>query len=152
MIDDKATSQKTDKSKKTFTILTLLTIAMLLPGICTNGTAGSGEAAEKFDRSQSMLINLKSAPMSAGYFIIHSYSASKVMARDLDKALNQVVEVDKTYAKSRHKPDNRYLENACLKITVARQTAEQLKFQLSDAYSELKDSIEETMVTDSNFH
>ena len=74
------------------------------------------------------------------------------MTRDLDKALDQVVEVDKTYAKSRHKPDNRYLENACLKITVARQTAEQLKFQLGDAYSELKDSIEQTMVTDANFH
>ena len=151
MIDYKATSQKTLNPQKAFSILALLTIAMLLPGICTNGTQGSLEAHEKFDRNQSMLINLKSAPMSAGYFIIHSYSASKVMKHDLDKALNQVIEVDKTYAKSRHQPDSRYLENACLKITVARQTAEQLQMQLSDAYSELKESIEQTMITDANF-
>lgn len=73
------------------------------------------------------------------------------MSRDLDRALNQVVEVDKTYAKSRHKPDSRYLENVCLKLTVARQTANQLKDQLSDAFAELKESIEQTIITDSNF-
>lgn len=73
------------------------------------------------------------------------------MARDLEKALNQVEEVDKTYAKSRNQPDSRYLENACLKITLARQTAEQLQDQLREAYAELKSSIEETVITDSHF-
>lgn len=123
----------------------------MCPGPDSHGVLCPTDAHDKFDRNQSMLINLKSAPMSAGYYIIHSYSASKTMSRDLDRALNQVVEVDKTYAKSRHKPDSRYLENVCLKLTVARQTADQLKDQLSDAFAELKESIEQTIITDSNF-
>jgi len=109
------------------------------------------DRSDKFDRSQNMLINLKSAPMSAGYYIIHSYSASKIMSRDLERALNQLIEVDKAYAKSRHKPDNRYLENVCLKVTLARQTADHLQDELKDAFSELKSSIEETIITDANY-
>jgi hypothetical protein len=128
-----------------------LTILTLSPWTLSDTQPGSTYAAAKFDRSQSMLVNLKTAPMSAGYYLIHSYGNTKVMNRDLERALNQIVEVDKAYAKSRHKPDSRYLENVCLRVTVARQTAEQLEQQLRDAYSELKSAIEEAIVTDSNF-
>ena len=88
--------------------------------------------------------------MSAGYYIIHSYSESKEMSHNLERALNQVIEVDKIYAKSRHRPDDRYLETVCLKITVARQTADQLQEQLKDAFAELKSSIQDTLITDTN--
>jgi hypothetical protein len=152
MIDEKSTNGRIlCRQKKIFALLTLLGVLTILPGPRFGGTLRSSEAHESSDRSQSMLINLKSAPMSAGYYLLHSYSNSKVMTRDLAKALNQVVEVDKTYAKSRNKPDSRYLEDACLRITVARQTAEQLQDQLRDAYSSLKSSIEETVITDPHF-
>ena len=152
MIDYKATSRRfLNRHRKTLALLILFGILTILPDPRVAGVMRSSEAHDSFDRSQSMLINLKSAPMSAGFYILHSYGNSKVMARDLEKALNQVEEVDKTYAKSRNQPDSRYLENACLKITLARQTAEQLQDQLREAYAELKSSIEETVITDSHF-
>jgi NADH:ubiquinone oxidoreductase subunit E len=152
MTDDKAISQRNHfRANTVLAVLILLATLTILPGPNSPGIMCSSEAHESFDRNQSMLINLKSAPMSAGFYLLHSYGTTKAISHDLDKALNQVVEVDKTYAKSRHKPDARYLENVCLKMTVARQTADQLQEQLRDAYAELKSSIEETVVTDTNF-
>jgi hypothetical protein len=103
---------------------------------------------DKFDRNQTMLINLQTAPMSAGYYILHSYGNAKQMSHDLDRAVNQIEAVDQSYAKSRHRPDDRYLQSVCLKITAAKQTAAQLEDQLSDAFAQLKSSIKETLVTD----
>jgi hypothetical protein len=107
---------------------------------------------EKFDRNQTMLINLQTAPESAGYYILHSYGNTKQMSHDLDRALNQISAVDQSYAKSRNRPDDRYLQAVSLKITAAKQTAAQLEDQLSDAFAQLKSSIKETLVTDSNFN
>src|SRR3984957_18007259 len=125
-----------NKRKRIITLLLLLAAITILPGAHSNKLLSLPGSHPQFDRSQNMLLNLKSAPLSAGYYHIHSYGVTKQMNHDLEHALNQVVEVDKTYAKSRHKPDERYLESVCLKITVARQTAEALQGQLSDAYSE----------------
>jgi hypothetical protein len=132
-------------------LMAVLTILTVTPCARSKKPGDSFDTHQKFDRSQSLLVNLKSAPMSAGYYIIHSYGETKAMNRALDRALNQVVEADKAYAKSRRKPDTRYLENVCLKITVAKQTASELELQLKDAFTELKSSIEDTLVTDSNF-
>ena len=106
---------------------------------------------EKLNRSQIMLLNLKTAPLSAGYYIVTSYRTSKSISQDLEKAFNQVTEVDKAYAKYRHRPDDRFMQSACLKITLARQTAQELQDQLQDSFAELKSNIEETLISDERF-
>jgi len=108
-------------------------------------------ASEKMNRNQLMLLNLKTAPQSAGYYLVNSYHNSKEISKDLESALNQMMAVDKTYAKYRHRPDDRFLQSACLKVTLARQTAQELEQQLQDAFAELKSSIEETLITDEHF-
>jgi hypothetical protein len=139
------------KSKKITVLFVLLfSVTICVPYANCDKLTGSGDH-EKFDRNQTMLINLQTEPMSAGYFILHSYGNAKQMTHDLDRALNQITAVDQSYAKSRQRPDDRYLQNVCLKITLAKQTAAQLEDQLSDAFTQLKSSIKETLVTDSNF-
>jgi predicted TIM-barrel fold metal-dependent hydrolase len=113
----------------------------------------SGEAISKgkLNRNQVMLLNLKSAPMSAGYYIVTSHRTSKAIIQDLEQALNQVTAVDQAYAKYRHRPDDRFMQSTCLKITLARQTAQELEEQLKDAFAELKSNIEETLISDEHF-
>lgn len=140
---------KTQKISLLF--LFLFSVTIVAPSAHSDKLAPVNEH-EKFDRNQTMLINLQTAPMSAGYYILHSYGNAKQMSHDLDRAINQIAAVDQSYAKSRKRPDDRYLQTVCLKITAAKQTAAQLEDQLSDAFSQLKSSIKETLVTDSNFN
>lgn len=118
---------------------------------CLPNHSGQAVSKDKLNRNQVMLLNLKSAPMSAGYFLINSYHTSKSMSQDLERSLNQIEAVDKAYAKYRHRPDDRFMQRACLKITLARQTAQDLEQQVKDAFAELKSSIEEALITDENF-
>lgn len=108
-------------------------------------------AAEKFNRNQTMLLNLKNAPESSGYYLVQSFRASKVIANDLEKALSQLNAVDQSYAKYRRRPDDRFLRSTALKITLAKQTAKELQLQLGDAYAELKSNVEDALITDENF-
>jgi hypothetical protein len=108
-------------------------------------------AAEKFNRSQTMLLNLKTAPESSGYYIVQSYRTSKEITNNLEKALNQLTAVDQNYAKYRGRPDDRFLQAASLKVTLARQTSQELQDQLLDAYAELKSSVQEALITEENF-
>ncbi len=98
-----------------------------------------------------MLLNLKTAPMSAGYYIVESHRLSKTIVQDLERSLGQVIAVDKAYAKYRHRPDDKFMQSACLKITLARQSAQELQEQLQDAFAELTSNIEETLVSDEHF-
>lgn len=99
-----------------------------------------------FDREQKMLLNLKQGVGSSGYYLLHSLRETQAMVRELEKATKQVEEVDKTYAKSRRKPDNRYLQAATLKIANCKQQAETLEASIHDAFAELKKSINQALV------
>jgi hypothetical protein len=140
------------KTQKITLMLLLLFAATMSSPYARSDKLSLSNEHEKFDRNQTMLINLQTAPMSAGYYILHSYGNTKQMGHDLDRAINQIMAVDQSYAKSRNRPDDRYLQSVCLKITLAKQTAAQLEDQLSDAFTDLKSSIKQTLVTDSNFH
>lgn len=129
----------------------VLFFILLITYIYLPNRSGQALSKGKLNRSQVMLLNLKSAPMSAGYYIITSYRTSKTIFQDLEKALNQVTEVDKAYAKYRHRPDDRFLQSTCLKMTLAKQTAQELQEQLEDSFAELKSNIEETLISDEHF-
>lgn len=104
------------------------------------------DAQGKFDREQTMLMNLKGMPNSTGFFIVQSSEKSKMIVRDLTKGLRQLEEVDKAYSKSRGKPDSRHLESTKLKLINATQSAEKLHEELWDTYLNLKKNISETLV------
>ncbi len=112
---------------------------------------GQALSKGKLNRNQIMLLNLKTAPMSAGYYIVEAHRISKEISQDLERAFNQIEAVDKAYAKYRHRPDDRFMQSTCLKVTLARQTAEDLQQQLEDAFAQLKSNIEETLISDEHF-
>jgi hypothetical protein len=138
------------KTNKLLVLLTLAALTTLAPSAQSQKVV-AGQPNVEQERSQALLMNLKSGPRSAGFFILHSIRESDEMSRDLDKALKQIEAVDATYAKARTRPDDRYLSSTCLRLTAARQTADQLKSQLEDTWDELKGSIKQTLVSDPNF-
>lgn len=113
-----------------------------------DGGSRQAHAEGGFDREQTMLMNLQKSPGSSGFSIMMSLSKTKEMVRDIDKALAQLEAVDKSFAKSRGKPDSRFLEPAQLKIVQARNTAQQLEEELRSAYLELKKSVQDTLAFD----
>ena len=127
----------------------LIVAAAALVAAPMSTTEGArADAQGKFDREQTMLMNLKGQPNSSGFFLVQSSEKSKMIVRDLTKALHQLEEVDKAYAKSRGKPDSRYLEGTKFKLINATRSAEKLHEELWDTYLDLKKSISETLVID----
>ena len=99
-----------------------------------------------FTREQFMLMNLNRGQDSTGFYLLNCLAKTKVMVRDLDKALRQLEQVERSYAKSRGKPDDRFLDSAAYRIKLAKQTAEQLVVQLKDASDDLRTSVQQTLV------
>jgi hypothetical protein len=128
-----------------------LCLTILATLICLPDKAQHVQADEKLNRSQTMLLNLKTAPESSGYYIVQAHRLNKEILISLEKALNQLAAVDQNYAKYRKRPDDRFLQATSLKTTLAKQTAQDLQLQLEDAYSQLKSSVEEALITDENF-
>lgn len=126
----------------------LICLLMVLSpgGLCGGST--HFDPTKKFDRAQTMLINLNHTKGSAGYYLLESDRVAKLMVRSLQKCINQVQEVEKTYGRSRGKPDDKVLATATLKISLAQQTAQQLDEQLRDAFQELKASIKDALILD----
>lgn len=104
--------------------------------------------APRFDRAQFMLMNLNRGPNSTGGYLAESHKAAFKMKDDLAKALNQLQQVEATYAKSRGRPDDKFLEGPGERIKQAQKTADQLLNELRDAEADLKSTIQQTMITD----
>ncbi len=126
----------------------IFAVAVLIASPMSTTDGARADAQGKFDREQTMLMNLKGMPNSTGFFIVQSSEKSKMIVRDLTKALRQLEEVDKAYSKSRGKPDSRHLEGTKLKLINATKSAERLHEELWDTYLTLKKSISETLVID----
>jgi hypothetical protein len=128
--------------------VTLICLCLLLApsalGDKTPPTAPAG--SEKFDRFQMMLINLNHAHGSAGYYLLSSARTARGINHDLDRAIAQIQQVEKAYARSRRTPDEKYFSTALAKISLAQQTSAQLDLELRDAFWELKDSIKQTLL------
>lgn len=105
-------------------------------------------SAEEFDRAQNMVVNLNRVAGSTGFYLLKDIREVKEMDHDLGKALFQVQEVDKTYAKLRGRPDEKFLEAVAIKIQKVQQSRALYEEDLKDAYTQLKSSIQDTMMTD----
>jgi hypothetical protein len=140
------------RNRKTIGIvLTLAAIATTTPSAFSEKSPPGLASKDDVERGQTMLLSLKSAPRSSGFFILESIRKSNEISADIDRAMRQIEAVDATYAKSRQQPDTRYLSKVKLRLTATKQTADQLHLQLEDSWGELKDSIKTTLVTDPNF-
>jgi len=104
------------------------------------------QKTDTFSRFQMMVVNLNRTKGSTGFTIVQSSRQIKQMEKELDKALSQLEQVEKTYAKSRKRPDDRYFDSTEEKLKHARATAQQLESQLSDAYYDLKGAIKQTLI------
>ncbi|MCC7528129.1 MAG: hypothetical protein IT342_06390 [Candidatus Melainabacteria bacterium] len=127
----------------------IFAVAVLVASPMSTTDGARADAQGKFDREQTMLMNLKATMAnSTGFFIVQSSEKSKMIVRDLTKGLRQLEEVDKAYSKSRGKPDSRHLEATKLKLINATKSAERLHEELWDTFLTLKKNISETLVID----
>jgi hypothetical protein len=100
----------------------------------------------KFTREETMLLNMTHAKGSVGYLLLESKRCASESTRNMEKALFQLREIEKSYAKSKGQPDTRYLSGTELKMVQAKQRSEELEGYTSDCFQELKASIKSTLL------
>jgi hypothetical protein len=100
----------------------------------------------KFSREELLLLNLGHGQGSAGFFLLEALRQSKETTHNLQRAMSQMRQVEATYAKSKGKPDDKYLQTAELKLTQARQRSEELSENISDGFRDMKRSVKETLL------
>jgi septal ring factor EnvC (AmiA/AmiB activator) len=120
------------------------------PGALTKKTQWGSPEPAKFDRAQIMIINLNHGQSSCGFYLADSLATIKLTNKNLEKALKQLEQVDRAYAKSRHRPDDSFLAPAHEQIKKAKETCERLETELRQSLDELKSSIQQTLVVEGN--
>jgi len=103
----------------------------------------------KFTREETMLLNMTHAKGSVGFLLLESLRTAKESTRNMEKALFQLREIEKSYAKSKGQPDTRYLSGTELKMVQAKQRSEELEGYVSDCFHDLKASIKESLLNNS---
>jgi len=115
-------------------------------GICLAAPLAGHTAAPSTDRAEKMVLNLRVGKGSAGFYILESARLSRDVETDIRKALFQLREVDKSYAKSRGRPDDRFLERATIKMQTCQDKAKALTVELEDASQVLRETIRDTLI------
>lgn len=105
--------------------------------------AGSGPAP---DRAEKMVVNLRVGQGSTGFYLLEGARLSRVVETDIRKGLYQLREVDKSYSKSRGRPDDRYFERVAVKLTQCQDKAKELTEELEDTSRILRETIKETLL------
>ena len=119
-----------------------LTLALALALFLPVSSLAGGDLT----RQQKMVVNLTHGVGSCGFYLLESRKLSEDMAKNLRKAAYQVREVDKSYAKSLGRPDDRFLEPAALRIARCRDKADELTVEIRTAFQDLKDEIKESLL------
>ena len=102
--------------------------------------------ARQFSREDYMVMNLNRGNESAGAQISEALRGARQTVKDLDRALRQIEQVEKQFAKSKGKPDDRYLSAATETVRKTLKTAQQLEAELTASREELKDSIQQALL------
>lgn len=123
----------------------------LLTALAGHQTAIAKKAeaeVEKFSRAEYMVMNLNKGPKSAGSFISLALKETRETVKSLDRAVRQVEQVDREYAKSKGRPDDRYLAGSAEQLKSALKAAQKLEEELVSARDELKSGIQQSLVRD----
>lgn len=108
--------------------------------------AGQDFAAPQLTREEKMVYNLKIGKGSALFYLLEATRLAATVEDDLYRAGNQIKQVDKTFARSKGKPDNRYFEATTTKIDLVLEKAKALRAEVEDCRLDLSDAIKETLV------
>ena len=117
-----------------------LAICLLAP---LAGHAGSGPSP---DRAEKMVINLRVGQGSTLFYLLEAAKLSKQAETDIRKGLFQLREVDKSYSKSRGRPDDKFLERAEVKLSQCHEKAKELTEELEDSSTVLRETIKEALL------
>ena len=107
------------------------------------GQAGGSSAP---NRAEKVVMQLKMGSGSAGYHMLESERYAREMQKGLRRALYKVREADKVYAKSINKPDSRYFESVTVKLATLKEKSEAIEKEIDEAFQDLKESINQTLV------
>ncbi len=133
------------------TVVKAAVICTLLgTGIFAQSNCQSAEESlafdRKFTREELLLLNIAHGQGSAGFFLLEALGKSKEATRNIERAMSQMRQIESTYAKSKGRPDDKFLTNAELKLTQARQRSEEVTENVSDGFREMKRAVKETLI------
>lgn len=120
-------------------------------GIMHNQSAECGDlklppSGREFSREEYMVLNLNRGDDSAGAHVGEAIKQVRVIVKDLDRSLRQLQQVDREFAKSKGKPDDKFLGPAADRLQQALKSAQQLQQDLELSRDELKDNIHEALI------
>ena len=121
--------------------------------VCSNfaaaveaGDPKAPPSGRQFSREEFMVLHLNSGNDSTGAHVAEAQKQLHNIVRELDKSLRQLQQVDREFAKSKGKPDDRFLNNAADALQKALSTSQQLEKELGECKVELKDSIHSALI------
>ena len=124
--------------------------AIVFPGFAPAHTQAFPEKPtlldRQFTRQEYMVLNLDRGADSTGTHVRESLKEIKVMVKELDKGLRQLRQADIEFAKSKGRPDDRFLSPAAERLQQALKSAQQLELDLTSSRDELKDSIHQALI------
>lgn len=101
---------------------------------------------QKFTREETMLLNLSHGKGSAGFFLLEAERLQKDITHNLERAMSQIEQVEKAYARSKGKPDDKYLASTELKLVNARQRSEELSEHISNTFRDMKRTVKDALL------
>lgn len=103
-------------------------------------------SGKEFSREEYMVMNLNKGNDSTGTHISEALKEVRAMVKDLDRSLRQLQQVDREFARSKGKPDDRFMAPASATLEQALKTAQQLAQELEGSREQLKDSIHQALI------
>lgn len=107
---------------------------------------GKPPSPGQFDREQLMLINLNHGRGSTVFYLLEAMKKIKDLNYDIERALKQAEEVDKTFARSRGRPDDKFLDLATARMANARKRGAEMEDEIYQAHKQLKEDIKRALL------
>jgi hypothetical protein len=127
--------------------LLLASVSLIIASNCPCGAKPpQPDQRELLAREEMMVMNLNRGPKSARFYMLESLKAIRLIQKDLDRARNQVDQVDAAYAKAKGRSDDRTMRTTVEQLRAAEQMAQQLEQQLQAAGEELKADVQTTLI------
>lgn len=123
-----------------------LAFAPLCQAAALSAPAKMPPSGKEFSREEYMVLNLNRGKDSAGTHISDALRQARDMVKDLDRSLRQVQQVEREYAKSKGRPDDKFLAATTDRLEQALKSAQQLASELELSREELKDNIHHALI------
>lgn len=126
----------------------MFTVALAACATVSLTHRSGAEDQPKFDRAQTIIVNLNKMEGCAGWWLLQDIKDSQKMMHDLGKAHFQLQEADRSYAKLRGHPDDKFLTTVQMKVEKCQQDRAQLEEDLHDAFDQLRTTIKDVLLAD----